>query len=173
MPVIKLTVTGSVFKGEDRQAMMAQIAKERAGETTENGPVIFEIPLSGGQKMDVLVVWEKWKQKQVPFSARSDMILEAYGEDKDKIAQALGVTYREAMEQNLLPYAIVPMVRKNEVAPEQLKAAMRKYGAFPLEGDKIDLRLPSMELAGEVHRKLVDELPKGYWSIVQSIGPVE
>ena len=173
MPVIRLTVTATVFEREDREAMTIQLAKELAGETTDDGPVIFEIPLTGIDKFDALVVWEKWKAKDVAPQTRSEMILAAYGENKDKIAQPLGVTYKEAMEQNLLPYAVVPMTRKNEVPISQLKAAMKKHGAFVLDNDKIDLRFPTMEMARQAHQKLVDEMPTGYWSIVQSMGPIE
>lgn len=173
MPVIRLTATGSVFKGEDREPMIAQLAKELKGEPTENPPVIFEIPLSGVDKIDVLVVWEKWKEKDVPSQTRGEIILAAYGGEQNKIAQPLGVTYKEAMEQNLLPYAVVPMTRKNEVPVDQLKAVMKKYGGFVLDDDKVDLRFPTMEMAREVHKKLVDEMPKGYWSIVHSVGPID
>ncbi len=172
MPVIKLTVTGTVFKGEDRTAMIDQLAKEVRGEVTDKGPVIFEIPLSGGEKFDALVVWEKWKEKDVPTQTRSEMILAAYGDRKDKIALPLGVTYKEAMEQNLLPYAVVP-ITKGEVPAAELKAAMMKQGAFVLENDRVDLRLPTMEMAKEIHQKLVDQIPNGYWSIVQRVGPLE
>ena len=172
MPVIRLTATGSVFKNEDREAMISELAKE-LGQATENGPVIFEIPLYGGEKIDVLVVWEKWKDKEVPSQARSDIILAAYGKKKAKIAQPLGVTYKEAIEQNLLPYAVVPMTRKNEVPGDQLRRVMKKYGGFVFGDDKVDLRFPTMEMARDVHQKLVDEMPKGYWSIVHSAGPTE
>lgn len=153
--------------------MIAQLAKELGGEATENGPLIFEIPLSGSDKMDVIVVWEKWKEKDVPTQLRSDMILAAYGDKKDKIVLPLGVTYKEAIDQNLLPYSIVPLTRKNEASEADLKATMKKHGGFVLAGGKVELRLPTMEMAEQVHTKLVDELPKGYWSIVQSPNPIE
>lgn len=168
MPVIRLTATATVFKREDREAMLAQLEQEITGEVTEGGPVIFEIPLTGTDKFDALVIWNKWKDKDVASQTRSEMILTAYQDKKDKIAQALGVTYKEAIDQNLLPYAVVPMVRKSEVSRDQLISAMRRYGGFPTEGDRVELRLPTMEIAREVHQKLVDELPKGYWSIVQT-----
>ena len=173
MPVIKFTVTATVFKREDRDAMTTQLTKELAGEATDEGPVIFEIPLSGTDKIDALVVWEKWKAKDVAPHTRSEMILAAYGQEKDKISLPLGVTYKEAMEQNLLPYAVVPMTRKNELPLAQVKAVMKKHGAFVLDDDKIDLRFPTMEMARQAHQNLVDELPTGYWSIVQSVGPIE
>jgi hypothetical protein len=168
MPVIRLTPIGSNFKVADREALTTQLVKELAGDATEKGPVIFEIPLSGGDRFDSLVVWEKWKDKNVPAQTRSEIILAAYGEKKDKIALPLGVTYQEAMEQNLLPYAVVPMMRKNEISAESLKTAVQKCGGFILEKGKTELRFPTMEMAKEAHQRLVDELPKGYWSIVQN-----
>jgi hypothetical protein len=173
MPVIRQTATGPVLKGEDRAVLTAQLAEELAGKATENGPLIFEIPVSEGKKIDVLVVWEKWKEKAIPSQTRSDVIPAAYGKKKTKIAQPLGVTYKEALEQNLLPYAVVPMSRKNEIPTEQLKHVMKQHGGFVLEDDKVDLRFPTLEMAQDAHAKLVDEMPKGYWSIVHSIGPME
>ena len=46
-----------------------------AGQATENGPVVDEIPLDQTDKMDVLVVWAAWQD--VPSEIRSDVILEA------------------------------------------------------------------------------------------------
>ncbi len=169
MPVIRLTPTATVFKAQEREALIAQLTKELAGEATQDGPVIFEIPLEeGSAKLDIFVVWDKWKD--VPSEMRSKIITEAYNEKKDKIAQPLGVTYQEAIEQFLLPYAVIPMTRKQEVSEESLREAMKKHGGLVLEGGKVDLRFPTMEMAREAHQKLSDELPKGYWSIVQSAG---
>jgi hypothetical protein len=170
MPVIRLTPTAKVFQGEQRQALTEQLAKELAGERIAKGPVIFEIPLEQTDKMDVLVVWEGWKD--VPSESRSDIVLEAYKKQQDRISQALGVTYQEAIEQHVLPYAVQPMTRRGEVDPPVLRAAMLKYGGIALEGDKVDLRFPTLPMAEEAHRKLCDELPKGYWSIVQSVNPI-
>jgi hypothetical protein len=166
MPVIRLTPTAPAFRREQRQALLDQLSRELAGQATEKGPVVFEIPLDQTDKMDVLVVWEAWKD--VPSEIRSDVILEAYKDKKDTISQALGVTYQEANDQNLLPYAVLPMARRGEVDPETLKAAMLKQGGFALEGGKVDLRFPTRTMAQEAHRRLCDEVSKGYWSMVQS-----
>jgi hypothetical protein len=170
MPVIRLPVTSKVFKGEQRQALIEQLTKELKGEPTAKGPVIFEIPLDQTENIDVLVVWEAWKD--VPSEIRSAIILEAYKEKKDKISQALGVTYQEAIDQHVLPYAVQPITRSAEVDPRVLKAAMLKNGGIALDGDKVDLRFPTLAMAEDAHRKLCDELPKGYWSIVQSVNPI-
>jgi hypothetical protein len=170
MPVIRLTPTAPAFRREQRQALLDQLSRELAGQATEKGPVVFEIPLDQADKMDVLVVWEAWKD--VPSEIRSDVVLEAYKDKKDTISQALGVTYQEANDQNLLPYAVLPMTRRGEVDPETLKAAMLKQGGFALEGGKVDLRFPTRTMAQEAHRRLCDEVPKGYWSMVESGDPI-
>jgi hypothetical protein len=169
MPVIRGQALVSVITAEQRQNVAEQLAKELAGEPTQGGPVIFEIPLEQQDRIDVLVVWEAWK----PFSStdRSNMILAAYKKDpKVQIAQALGVTYSEAVEQQVLPYAVVPMIRRGELDEEEVKKAMLVEGGFALENGKVDLRFPTMPLAEQAHQRLTDALPKGYWSIVQTVG---
>jgi hypothetical protein len=170
MPVIRSTFTPKVLKREQRKELLDQLAKELKGETTANGLVIFEIPLQPTDKMDVLVVWEAWKD--VPADIRSEIILDAYREKKSKISQALGVTHQEAIEQHVLPYSVLPMTRRGEVDPATLKTAMLEQGGLPLDGNKVDLRFPTLAMAEEAHQRLCDKLPKGYWSIVQSVNPI-
>ena len=169
MPVIRLAPAVTTFRPEQRQALLGQLSKELEGVATEKGPVVFEIPLDQAGGFDVLVVWEAWKG--VPSEVRSEVILEAYRDKKDKIYQALGVTYEEAADQQLLPYAVLPMTRRGEVDPETLRTAMLKEGGFALEGGKVELRFPTRTMAQEAHRRLCDELPKGYWSMVESSDP--
>ena len=65
MPIIRGQARKSTITEEQRRAVAEQLAKELAGETTEHGPVIFEIPLEQEGRIDVLVVWEAWQ----PFSS--------------------------------------------------------------------------------------------------------
>ena len=168
MPVIRGQAQVSVITAEQRQEVAGQLAKELEGEQTQGGPVIFEIPLEQQNRIDMLVVWEAWK----PFSStdRSNMILAAYKDSNVQIAQALGVTYSEAVEQQVLPYAVVPMIRRGELDEEEVKKAMLVQGGFALENGKVDLRFPTMPLAEQAHKRLTDAMPKGYWSIVQTVG---
>jgi hypothetical protein len=170
MPVFKLKATATVIKKEQRQDLVAQLAKERGGEAISKGPVIFEIPLGQTNRFDVLVVWHAWSD--IPSEIRSEIILEAYKNDSARIAQALGVTYQEAIEQHVLPYAVHPMTRAGDIDPKKLKSAMLKHGGIDLGGDMVHLRFPTLAMAEEVHRKLCDEEQKGYWSIVQSPDPM-
>lgn len=170
MPVIRGKAQVSVITAEQRRQVADQLAKEWSGPPTPNGPVIFEVPFEEQDRIDVLVIWDAWK----PFRStdRSGMILDAYKtvDSKTPIAQALGVTYQEALEQQVLPYAVVPMTRRGEIDEEEVKKAMLAEGGFALPNGKVDLRFPTMLLAEQAHKRLADNLPKGYWSIVQSVG---
>jgi len=170
MPVIRGQAQVSVITAEQRKQVADQLAKELSGQQTLDGPVIFEVPFEQQDRIDVLVVWDAWK----PFSSteRSSMILDAYKTvgSKVQIAQALGVTYQEAIEQQVLPYAVLPMIRRGEVNEDDVKKAMLAEGGFALSDGKVDLRFPTMLLAEQAHKRLADTLPKGYWSIVQTVG---
>jgi hypothetical protein len=170
MPVIRGEPFESAISDTHRNAVVEQLIREVSGEVTQNGPVVFEIPLHHSGKMDVLVVWDAWK----PFDSedRSDMILQAYAADQDKIALALGVTYEEAIEQQVLPYAVIPMARRGEADEVELNRLMIAEGAFRLPSGKADLRFPTMALAERAHRRLSDRLPSGYWSMVQNAASI-
>jgi hypothetical protein len=171
MPVIRGQIKPLPILDEQRKQVAEQLTKELSGERTENGPVIFEIPFKDQVRVDVLVVWNAWE----PFTSsdRSDIILNAYKEDPKnasiQIAQALGVTHKEAIEQQILPYAVMPIARGSDIGAEDVKKAMVDEGGFKLDNGNIDLRFPTMSLAEEAHKRLVDKLPKGYWSIVQTL----
>src|SRR5260221_3613502 len=102
MPVIRGEPAAKAITPEQQKNLVDQLKKELSGQVIQNGLVIFEIPLEQSDKIDVLVVWDAWE----PFRSedRSTIILEAYAKQKRDIAQALGVTYREALEQQVLPY---------------------------------------------------------------------
>jgi hypothetical protein len=169
MPVIRVDMPAPLLNSKERHDAVEQLKSELEGRPTQDGPVIFEIPFEQQPRFDVVVVWERWSK--FPSADRSEMIAEAYAaiDPNRPIAQALGLTYEEAMEQLIIPYAVIPMSRPGDIDPEILKAAMLKEGAFRLPNGKIDLRFPTMALAEQAHKRLVDDLPKGYWSIVQTV----
>ncbi|WP_459558188.1 hypothetical protein [Lacunimicrobium album] len=170
MPVIRGQSRQQISRG-DREKLKQSLIDEYMGNGIYAGPVIYEIPLEEGESTDVLVVWDKWQN--VGSSDRSEIIRDACHdvEPNMKISLALGVTYAEAIEQRLLLYSVLPMVKRGEVDREKLTEAMMSLGGFRLENGKIDLRFPTMELAEQAHRTLVDNIPNGYWSIVQELGP--
>jgi hypothetical protein len=170
MPVIRGEPTTTALSEDRRTVLLQQLTDERSGKSIENGPVIFEIPLEGSSKMDVMVVWEVFKDLHA--EDRTALILEAYQEQKNVISQALGVTYAEALDQQLLPYAVLPMSRPGEADAAELRKRMLEQGGICIAGEKVDLRFPTMAMAEAAHRKLSKQLPNGYWSIVQTVAPI-
>jgi hypothetical protein len=125
--------------------------------------VIFEIPIDGTDRLDILVVWPEFDGLR--SEERTQLIFGAYPGDRGRIAQFLGVTYAEVLEQNLLPYAVIPMARRGEADDAKLRAAMLEEGGLILPGDRIDLRFPTMAMAQSAHRRLCEKMPNGYWSM--------
>lgn len=169
MPVIRGQATVSVLTAERRAELVQQLKDELAGHHVGEGPVIFEIPLDRSNKLDAVVVWKAFDS--VSSDDRSGIISEAYGDDAAKISLALGVTYEEAIEQQVLPYAVVPMARDGEAGPDDVRRAMLEEGAFEPRRGWIDLRFPTMAMAEQAHGRLCDRLPAGHWSIAQSPVP--
>ena len=170
MPIIKGQHSAAILSPSRRQTLLEQMLNEIEGKGKPNGPLIFEIPLDYSDKLDILVVWDEWED--IRSEDRSSLILEAYGNNQGKIAQALGVTYQETVEQNLLPYAVVPMIREGEFDPSKVRNAMLEEGGIALPSEKVDLRFPTMSMAETAHRHLCEKLPRGYWSIVQKVASI-
>jgi len=169
MPVIRGKLTRTALPTNQRKAIVSLLEQERhAG--TPDGPVIFEIPLEQANKMDVVVIWQGWQG--IRSGDRTDAILAAYKDQKEKVALALGVTYQEALEDQLLPYAVVPMSREDEVDQTKLRQAMIDEGGIILPEGKVDLRLPTMKMAEAAYQRLGKRIPKGHWSIVETAGPI-
>lgn len=181
MPVIKMSDVGTTttLPPDVRESLLVKL-KSEFQQSTEGGPVIFEIPL-GTDCFDVLVVWREWAK--VPSADdRTRLILDAYGENQEKVAQAMGVTFEEAMEQQLLRHVVVSQLEnhkfawlacdKDEERVEKLLDAIRDEkranGGFVLAKDRVELRFPARSLADSICRKLSAE-PTGhnlYWSVV-------
>jgi hypothetical protein len=169
MPVIRAKPEPVVLSSEHRQELVGQLSQELAGRTTEGGPVIFEIPLDQRDEVDVFVVWQAWEGLR--WEDRASVIVEAYRGQPTKIAQPLGVTYDEAVEQGLLPYAVEPNVRRDEEADlNRLRDAMLREGGIELPDDRrtVKLRFPNMKMAESAYHKLCEAVPEGCWSLVQS-----
>ena len=164
MPVIKGEPTAVALSTEQRQTLLDQLSNEFAGKSTNNGPVIFEIPLEQSNKLDVLVVWQSWKG--VRSEDRTNLILESYRDEKYKIAEALGVTYEEAMDQHLLPYEVKPQAFGN-AERDRIHQAMLAEGGIPDVNGLVELHLPSMNMARAALRRLCATFPSAGWYIGQ------
>jgi hypothetical protein len=170
MPVIRGRSTANILTPDRREQLREQLAGELSGQRMPDGPLIFEIPLEQSDKMDVIVVWNEFEGVRV--EDRERVILDAYRDRRDQIAMAMGVTYHEAIDQQVLPYAVIPMTRHGEVDPTELRRAMLEEGGIALDGGKVALRFPTLAMAEDAHQHLVDLLPGGYWSILERVGPI-
>jgi hypothetical protein len=181
MPVIRMSTTTTTLPPDVRESLLTRL-KDEFDQSTEGGPVIFEIPL-GIECFDVLVVWQEWANLR--SEDRTRLILDAYGENQEKIAQALGVTYEEAIQQQLLPYTIVSAFEnhkfawlvcdKNEGKAEKLLADIRNdkraNGGIVLSKDRVELRFPTQAMADNICEKLraADTEYNSYWSVVAEV----
>lgn len=163
-----------------RRSLLEKLRRERQQPGESGEPLIFEIPVEQPDRIDVLVVWQEWED--VPSLERTNIILEAYADKEDELAQAVGVTYEEAMQQQLLPYAIKS---RFEVSPKflslvcpdpneakerlaTLRQAMLELGGVKRMGEKVDLRFPTREMAKEALEELLARLPNDNWLIEAS-----
>lgn len=166
MPVVRGQSSNIKLDPDRRRDLLDQFRNELHGEATPHGPVIFEIPLELPDSLDVLVVWHAWEGLR--SEDRTGLIIEGYGDRRGEIAQALGVTYQEAMEQQLIPYAVVPMTRLDETNSDAAVEAMLEQGAIALPDGSVELRFPTWLMAEAAHCQLVSDMPRGCWSIIQT-----
>src|SRR5262249_49233519 len=133
MPRIKMGFSDS--KRLPPRALVEKLVDELNNNHESGQPFIYEQEYSTG-KIRALVMWDEWKE--LPLEERTATILAAYeqAEGKDyrtKIALASGLTIPEAAAAGMLPYLIVPILRKSDpVAFEQCQQAMLEEGATKL-----------------------------------------
>jgi hypothetical protein len=189
MPVIRGGAASTVaLDPKLRKSLLAKLKSEIDGSNTERGPVVFEIPLDGVESIDVLVVWEDEDWAKVRSEDRTNLILEAYGDKPHGyIAQALGVTYQEAIQQQLLPYAVVSALEQNrkmlslvcgdnknkaDALLEEIRKAKRDNGGILLANNIVDLRFPTRAMADDVHQRLFERHRDFYWSVIYPVASV-
>lgn len=170
MPVIRGLSPASTLSSERRDELLRQLEQELAGQRVADGPLIFEIPLEQSSKIDVIVVWQKFAP--LLSEDRTNLILAAYADTQANISLALGVTRDEALDQQVLPYAVVPMSRAGEANDDELRNAMLDEGGIAISPRTVELRFPTMAMAETAHRRLCDRMPHGYWSIVQTAAAI-
>jgi hypothetical protein len=189
MPVIKMdTTTTTTPHPPALRASLLTKMKDEFKNSTEHGPVIFEIPL-GTECFDVLVVWEEWADWS--SEERTALILDAYEEEKrEQIAQALGVTYLEALQQQLLPYTIVSTLERNPKMASlvcgndenEVKKLMAKIhdsksasGGIHLPDGKVELRFPTRAMVDNVLARLKSQDLENqfYWSVIVEVAASE
>lgn len=177
MPVF--TVTPAVVSEDRRKSLFDKLSKERRHPSPSGEPMIFEIPVEDPDTIEVLVVWQEWED--IPSAERTKVILEVYEDRREKLAQAVGVTYEDAMQQQLLPYSIESALDRSKflrlmrLNPEQeqkfrddIYNAMLQEGGARRGGDKVELRFPTKKMAEQARDRLFERFRDGYWSIAHS-----
>ena len=137
--------------------LVAELAHELKQSHDAGQPVIHEHHFSRTGKMRVTVLWDQWDD--VPHEERAEIILKAYenaeGTDfREKIALAVGLTFPEGFEAGMLPFQVIPLLRKGDpVSAEDCLKAMHDEGASQLfPGGKPELRFASEKEAAGEHR---------------------
>lgn len=168
--------------GQRRRSRFAELSDELAEELRNDRkfgqPVIDEEHFQTGA-IRVNVFWDKWER--VPLEERSETIVRAYerAESKEfceKITLATGLTLPEAHETGLLPYQVIPAVRRSDsVTLEQCQQAMIEEGASVLlEPENPRLWLATQDEAEAAQKRLVKRLPDSeqVWVIAREVGRV-
>ena len=90
---------------------------------------------------------------------------------------AVGLTFPEAYEAGMLPFQVIPLLRKGDlVSAEDCLKAMLDEGASPIfPGGKPELRFASEREAEESIERLVKRLPgsEPVWAVVREAGRIE
>jgi hypothetical protein len=162
-----------------RGDLAERLADELRSGRASGQPMIDELEYASG-KISVTVVWDEWDR--LSLEDRTSIILRAYelaeGRGyRDRIALASGLTVPEAYGAGMLPFQIIPALRRGDpVTPEQCRQAMLEEGASTLlAADKPQLRFSSEEEAEAARRRLIRRLPDSepVWVVTQEVGKVE
>jgi hypothetical protein len=156
-----------------------RLADELKNARESGQPVIEEQQFPSGV-IRVTVIWDKWDR--LPHEDRTATILRAYekaeGPDyRRKITLATGLTVLEAHAAGLLPFHIIPALRKGDpVTLEQCRQAMIAEGASTLLGeDRPQLLFATADDAEACRKRLATALPgsEPVWIITQDVGNTE
>jgi hypothetical protein len=126
--------------------------------------------------MRVTVIWDDWDR--LTLDERSSIILRAYelaegAEFRDRIALPSGLTFPEAHASGMLPYTIIPGLRKGDpVTAEQVRRVMLEEGASELVVPDVPVLGFATEVeADECRKRLSERLPgsEPIWIIARAI----
>lgn len=156
--------------------LVERLADELRHNRESGQPVIEEQEFPSG-KSRVTVLWDAWDR--LPLEDRTAVILRGYElaegrGSRERIALASGLTVPEAIAAGMLPFQIIPALRKGDpVTPEQCRQAMIDEGASTLLGAHgPQLRFATEEEAEAARTRLVQRLPQSepVWVVTQEVG---
>lgn len=157
-------------------SLVPRLADELAHAREAGQPLIDEETYPSGN-VRVTVIWDEWAG--IPHDDRTHVILQAYETAQDvrrhQIALASGFTFAEAIGLGMLPYEVLPAVRKDDpVSLPQCHQAMIEEGATQLIPGQPRLRFGTQEEAEAMRRRLARRLPNSepVWLVNQEVGSV-
>lgn len=156
-------------------ALVGKLADELIHARDSGQPLIYEQQFPTG-KLRVVVVWDAWDRS--PLEDRTDVIHGAYDRagGRAKIALASGLTVPEAHAAGMLPFQVIPVLRKGDpVTLEECRAVMIADGASLLFGpDRPQLRFATEAEAEAARFRLAGRLPASepVWHVTQEVAPV-
>jgi hypothetical protein len=142
-------------------------------------PTIEEQQFSTG-KIRVTVIWDEWAGLR--FEDRTAVILRAYElaegrEYRERIALASGLTVPEAHAAGMLPFEIIPALRRTDaVTSEQCRQAMIEEGASTLvDPNRPQLRFLDLKAAEACRDRLARRLPgsEPVWTVLQEVNRID
>ncbi len=144
--------------------LLNELANELSNAREAGQPHIEEQVFPKTNAVRITVIWDKWDP--VSDEGRYATILQAYEQVegkafRDRIALAIGLTVPEASESGLLPFQIVPALRRGDrVTAEQCRQAMIVQGAsILLDAEKPQLRFTTEQEAEACRQRLISQLP--------------
>jgi hypothetical protein len=148
---------------EAKRPLAEKLAAELKSGKESGQPVIYEQEFRTG-KVRVNVIWDAWDG--LSLQERTATILRAYEmaegvESRERIALASGLTVPEAHAASMLPYQIIPALRKGDpVTFEQARQAFLDEGASQLVNPQSpQLRFATEEEAEACRQRLVRRFP--------------
>jgi len=172
MPRIKRGLTATAKPRHP--GLTAELVAELRADRAAGQPRIEEQHFPTTSAIRVSVFWDKWAG--LPDEERSEVILQAYEQVegrayRDRIALAFGLTLPEAHESGLLPYRVLPLLRKGDpVTAEACRDAMFADGASALFGSQApQLRFATEEEAEAGRQRLIAAVPGSdeVWVVAQ------
>jgi hypothetical protein len=159
--------------------LVEKLAAELKSDRECGQPVIYEREFRTG-RISVTAIWDAWDG--IPLQERSSTILRAYemaegAPFRDRIALASGLTALEARAAGMLPYQIIPALRKDDpVTLEQAREAFLEEGASQLiNGYAPRLWFATEEEAEACRQRLIRRFPGSddVWIINRGMTPPE
>lgn len=162
MPRVRIGVQSAMTAGN--AGLAEKLAAELKSDRDFGQPLVYEQVYST-KKSRVTVIWDLWAEASL--EERTAIILKAYeaaegGAARDKIALASGLTVPEAAAAGMLPYKVIPALRKSDpVNVDQVKEAMIEQGASTLDKEGgLQLRFATEKEAKACLDRLVKKLPQ-------------